>query len=374
MRFIHISDLHIGKKLKEASLEEDQRHILAQIIGIVSEQRPDGVLIAGDVYDTTSPTIESVTMLDWFLTELTSMDVPVFMISGNHDSPEKLSFGSRMFEKNNLFISGTYSGHLDVHTLTRGDESVDICMLPFIKPVHARRAHPDDVIENYNDAVRSAIGHTELEEGRKRILMTHQFVMSNGIAPRMSDSESVFVGGTESVDASLFDRFDYVALGHIHRPQSVGRPTVRYCGTPLKYSESECDHEKSVTMVDIGNEVTITTIPLVPLRDLRVIRGPIDRLIEEGKKDSNRDDFIYVKLDVNSIDALSRLREVYPNVMSIEVGETTGSEYIEEGEPEPWGLDMVDAFEQFYRNKTGKDLTEKQREIVRDALPEGAVL
>ncbi len=371
MKFIHTSDLHIGKKLKEASLEEDQRYILQQIIDIVREEQPDGILIAGDVYDTTSPTIESVAMLDWFLTSLADMGVPVFMISGNHDSPEKLGFGSRLFETNRVFISGTYSGHLDVHTMTVGEETVDVCLLPFIKPVIARRAHPEDKIESYTDAVRSAIAHTDLVEGRKRILVTHQFVVSAGKSPMLSESESVFVGGTEAVDASVFDGFDYVALGHIHKRQSIGRDTILYSGTPLKYSQSEAGDNKSVTVIKIGDKISIGTRFLVPKRDVRVIRGPLDRLIEAGKSDPGREDFIYAELEGDRIDALSRLREVYPNVMSLDIcGRMERMEDIECDESVI--LNPVDAFAEFYRAKTGEELTESQLRIVRESFEEAS--
>ncbi len=374
MRFMHISDLHIGKKLKEASLEEDQRFILNQIVDIARERMPDGILIAGDVYDTTTPTADAVTMLDSFLTDLTSLGIPVFMISGNHDSPERLGFGSAMFERNELYISGVYSGGLDVHPVSKDGQVVDVCLLPFIKPAVARRAHPEDRIENYNDAVRSAIAHTDLPEGRKRILVTHQFVVNGGDSPMTSESESVFVGGTESVDVSLFDQFDYVALGHIHKPQYVGRETVRYCGTPLKYSLSEKDDEKSVTFVDVGDTVSITTVPLEPKRDVRLIRGPLDGIVEAGKKDDRRDDFVYVELERDEIDALPRLREVYPNVMSVSVvGRRTEWESSPEGDLSDWTLDPVKAFADFFMKKNGKELTESQLRIVKDCFDQGAV-
>lgn len=367
MRLLHISDLHIGKKLKETSLDEDQRHILRMILDVVRQTHPDGVLIAGDVYDTPSPSTDSVRMLDWFLTELTSTGTSVFMISGNHDSPERLGFGSRMLERNNLYISGTYSGHMDVRTLGTGEDAVDICMLPFIKPAHARREHPEDRIENYTDAVRSAISHTEFNPGRRRVAVTHQFVVSDGVGPETCESESVFVGGTEAVDVSVFDGFDYVALGHIHRPQSVGRETVRYCGTPLKYSLSEASDDKSVTVVDIGDTVSISTVPLKPLREVRRIRGPLEALIAAGKEDRDRDDYIYVELESDEIDALPRLREVYPNVMSISVDarerDWETAEFDVEGSME---RDIAVLFADFFRQKTGRDLSESQRRIIED--------
>ncbi len=374
MRFMHISDLHIGKKLKEASLEEDQRFILDQIVQIARDEMPDGILIAGDVYDTTTPTADAVTMLDSFLTDLTSLGMPVFMISGNHDSPERLGFGSAMFERNELYISGVYSGSADVHTVRKDGEEVDVCLLPFIKPAVARRAHPEDRIESYGDAVRSAIAHTDLPEGRRRILVTHQFVVSGGDSPKTSESESVFVGGTESVDASLFDQFDYVALGHIHKSQSIGRETIRYCGTPLKYSKSEVNDTKTVTFVDIGDEVTISEVELKPLRDIRVLSGPLDKIIEAGKADEGSDDYVYVELERDEIDALPRLREVYPNVMSVEIiGRRTEWESVPEGDASDWSLDPVKAFADFFMRKKGKELTESQLRIVKDCFEDGVV-
>lgn len=376
MRFLHISDLHLGKRLKEASLEDDQRFILGQIADIAREVRPAGVLIAGDVYDTTTPTVESVRMLDDFLTDLVGSGLRVYMISGNHDSPDKLGYASRMLAGNGLYISGVYSGHLDVHTVREGDEEVDVCLLPFIKPLNARRAHPEDAIESYNDAVRSAIAHTDLPEGRRRILVTHQFVVAGGDSPRTCDSESVFVGGTEAVDASLFDGFDYVALGHIHTPQSVGRETVRYCGTPLVYSKSEIPHSggdpKSVTVVDIGDTVTVETIPLHPLRSVRIARGTLEEIVSAAKDEGGSDDYVYAELTADDVDAMARLRDVYPNILSVEsVGRSR--EWEDPSDPNADApLDMIDAFADFFRRRTGKELTPYQADTVRDLLGEGS--
>lgn len=368
MRFIHISDLHIGKKLRDRSLEEDQQHILSEILRIVDEMNPDGVIIAGDVYDTSSPTVDSVRMLDWFLTELSGRDLDTFVIAGNHDSPEKLGFGNRIFEKNRLFISGVFSGSMDRHTLVRGDERVDVYLLPFIKPAHVRRMYPDEVIESYTDAVASAIAHTEIHDGVPKIVVTHQFIVSDSMTPDVSESESAFVGGTESVNVSVFDGFDYVALGHIHKPQSIGRDTVRYCGTPLKYSLSEKDQQKSVTVVDVTPDgVELSFEPLTPLRDMRQITGRLEDLVAYGRNDSGRDDFIYVTLTEDSIDALARIREVYPNTMNIEV---SGHDEIQgvTDDVEVERMDMMDLFSRFYELRNGIPLTESQRKLVRDLM------
>lgn len=368
MRFMHISDLHIGKKMKEASLEEDQRHILQQILDIALDIRPDGLIIAGDVYDTTSPTTDSFRMLDWFLTSLSDLKIPVFMIAGNHDPPEKLGFGSRMLERSGMHISAVFSGRMDVFTVSKDGADVDICMLPFIKPIHVRRIYPDEEIDSYTDAVASAISHTDLVPGRKRILVTHQFVVSGCSGPDRSDSESIFVGGTESVDSGVFDGFDYVALGHIHKPQSIGRETIRYCGTPLKYSLSEAGDRKSVTVVDIGDSVSVSEIPLRPLRDVRKVKGPLEGIIEAGRSDPGKDDFIYAELDCDSMDALPRLREVYPNIMSIEVAGRRESWDSPERGAEDIVLDPLKAFAEFYRFRTGNDPGEREMEIIREAL------
>ena len=376
MRFIHISDLHIGKKLRDRSLEEDQQHILSEILRIVDEMNPDGVIIAGDVYDTSSPTVDSVRMLDWFLTELSGRDLDTFVIAGNHDSPEKLGFGNRIFEKNRLFISGVFSGTMDRHTLVRVDERVDVYLLPFIKPAHVRRMYPDEEIDDYTDAVASAIAHTEIEEGVPKIAVTHQFIVSDGDSPVTCDSESVFVGGTESVKASVFDGFDYVALGHIHKPQSIGRETVRYCGTPLKYSLSEKDHQKSVTIVDItADGVELSYEPLMPLRDMRQITGRLEDLIAYGRNDPGREDYIYVTLTEDAIDALSRLREVFPNTMNIDVVGTEGIKGVTE-EVAVERMDMMELFSQFYELRTGALLTDSQRKLVADLMDDdmGAIM
>lgn len=368
MRFMHISDLHIGKKMKEASLEEDQRYILRQILDVASDIRPDGLIIAGDVYDTTSPTTDSFRILDWFLTSLSDMEVPVFMIAGNHDPPEKLGFGSRLMERSGIHVSAVFSGRMDVFTVSKDGTEIDVCMLPFIKPAHVRRIYPDEEISSYTDAVASAISHTDLAPGRRRILVTHQFVVSGSDRPDRSESESVFVGGTESVDSWVFDGFDYVALGHIHKPQAIGRDTIRYCGTPLKYSLSEAGDRKSITVVDIGGSVTVSEIPLKPLRDVRKVKGPLEGIIEAGRSDPGKDDFIYAELDSDAMDALPRLREVYPNLMSIEVAGRKDSWDAPEREIEDVSLNPLEAFAEFYRFRTGRDPSDAEVEIIREAL------
>lgn len=244
MKFIHLSDLHLGKRVNGFSMLEDQRVVLAQILSIIDEESPDAVLIAGDVYDKGVPPIEAVELFDWFLVELAPRQV--FIISGNHDSPERLAFGSRLLDASGIHISPVYDGQVKPVSLTDSHGAVDIYMLPFVKPVHVRRFFPE--VESYTDAVRAAVAGMQVDTQKRNVLLTHQFVTG----AETSDSEELSVGGTDNVDASVLEPFDYVALGHIHGPQNIGSEKIRYCGTPLKYSFSEANHKKSVTVAELG--------------------------------------------------------------------------------------------------------------------------
>lgn len=374
MKFIHIADLHIGKKLKEMNLEEDQRFILKQIAAIAHDENADAVLIAGDIYDSGSPNGESSLLLDEFLTELLGSGIEIFMISGNHDSPEKLSFGSRIFNRVGLHICSIFDGKLDKFTLEKNNGSVDVFMLPFIRPVNVSRIYRDEKISSFGDAVGSAISHTDLSGNNKRILITHQFV-SGTSSPQMSDSESAYVGTAEMMPYALFDRFDYVALGHLHIPQSVGRETVRYSGSPLKYSTSECSKDKSVTLIEVGDDVNVMEVPLKPLRDLKVLRGPLDRLLAEGKRSENKEDFYHVRLEDDPLDPMQKLRDVYPNVISLEILSKGDGDVGEIDEEYFEKIDVEERFNEFFRSRmSGKEMSEEQKEAVRDSMREAGLI
>lgn len=374
MRFAHISDLHLGKRLKERSLEEDQRHILKEIVRICTEEKVDGVLIAGDVFDDGNTfTNEASAMLDDFLTELSERGLPVFMISGNHDSMDKLNFGSRMFRKSGLYISSVFSGKADRYPLTKDGQTVDIYLLPFIKPIHVKRAYPDERIETYEDAIRCVLEHSDRSDNKK-IIVSHQTVLGGGAMPEMSDSERAFIGGSESINSSVYRDFDYVALGHIHSPMNMGSETIRYCGAPLKYALSRKEKDKSVTIVDIGEDVKVSTVPLKPLHDVRILKGPLDKLIEEGKNDPNSDDYIGVLLEGFEMNPMEKLREVYPNVLAMEyvkTGEQSGS-LIEDMDLEK--LDADEEFEKYFKSKTGEEMTESQKKLIHDLFEANGVV
>ena len=247
MKFIHLSDLHIGKRVNEYSMLEDQEYILNQIIAIIDEQKPDGVIIAGDVYDKSVPSAEAVALFDDFLFELSKRNLYVFVISGNHDSPERIAFGGRLMEASRIYMSPVYDGTVSPVTLEDEYGKINVWMLPFVKPVHIRKFNEDAEISTYTDAMRIAIGNLNIDSNERNIMITHQFVTG----AERTESEEISVGGTDNVDISVFENFDYTALGHIHRPQNCKSEKVRYSGTPLKYSFSESKDNKSVTIVEL---------------------------------------------------------------------------------------------------------------------------
>lgn len=320
MKFLHLADLHLGKRVNGFSMLEDQAHILRQILAILDNEQPDGVLIAGDVYDKSVPSVEAVELLDGFLTELRARGVPVLLISGNHDSPERLAFGGRVMDSCGIHISPVYGGALAPVTLQDEFGPVHVWLLPFVKPTHVRRWFPDADIESYTDAVAEAVAHMDIDTAARNVLVTHQFVTGG----TRSGSEELSVGGTDNVDSGVFAPFDYVALGHLHGAQHIGRETIRYAGSPLKYSFSEARQHKSVTVVTLGEkgDVQVRTAALTPLRELREIRGSYDELTARSfyEHTTYRSDYLHLILtdEQDVFDAMSRLRTIYPYLMTLD--------------------------------------------------------
>ena len=320
MKFLHLADLHLGKRVNGFSMLEDQAHILRQILAILDDEQPDGVLIAGDVYDKSVPSVEAVELLDGFLTELRTRGVPVLLISGNHDSPERLAFGGRVMDSCGIHISPVYNGALAPVTLHDEFGPVHVWLLPFVKPAHVRRWFLDADIESYTDAVAEAVAHMDIDTAARNVLVTHQFVTGGA----RSGSEELSVGGTDNVDSGVFAPFDYVALGHLHGAQHIGRETIRYAGSPLKYSFSEARQHKSVTVVTLGEkgDVQVRTVALTPLRELREIRGSYDELTARSfyEHTTYRSDYLHLILtdEQDVFDAMSRLRTIYPYLMTLD--------------------------------------------------------
>ena len=326
MKFLHISDLHIGKRVNEFSMTEDQKYILNQILQIAQREQVDAVLIAGDIYDKPMPSAEAVQMFDWFLTGLADLGKKVLAVSGNHDSPERIAFGGELMRGRGVYVSPVYRGEALEIALQDSYGEIRVHLLPFVKPAtlrHTLEERPEDeggvrLPESYQEAVEIAIERMKIDGKTRNILVAHQFVTGAG----RCDSEEVAVGGLDNVDARVFNAFDYVALGHIHSPQSVGRETVRYCGTPLKYSFSEAEQEKSVTIVELREkgQLTVSTVPLVPLHDMRKIRGSyLEVMSKSFYQDRDREDYVQITLtDEEDIpDGMQRLRTVYPNLMRL---------------------------------------------------------
>ncbi|MBQ7912242.1 MAG: exonuclease SbcCD subunit D [Clostridia bacterium] len=371
MKFVHISDLHLGKRLHETSLVEDQAEILRQIIGVVDTERPDGVLIAGDVYDKSMPSAEAVQLFDAFLAELAARRMRTFVISGNHDSPERIAFGGRIMDASGIHLSHVYDGGVKSVSLT--DEYGEVCvyMLPFIKPAHVRRFYEEEEITSYTDAVRVAVSKMGVDKSKRNILITHQFVTG---ATR-SDSEET-VGGTDNVDASVFDGFEYVALGHLHGAQNCGSERIRYCGTPLKYSFSEANDEKSVTVVELGEKgsaLTIRTASLNPIRDLRKIKGAFAELIDPAfyRGLGNLNDYVQITLtDEDDVpNAMGRLQTIYKNALELKYDNTRTRAAAEiYGAEEVENKSMLELFSEFFALKNGAEMSDEQRAYMQDII------
>ena len=370
MKFIHLSDLHLGKRVYDFNLTEDQKYILKEILKVIDTENPDAVLIAGDIYDKSVPSTEAVELLDEFLYQLSGRDLQVFLISGNHDSPERLAFASRLISRTGIHLSPVYNGAVEPIVLTDEFGPVNVYLLPFVKPVHVRRFFPDATIESYNDALRTAVEALDIDRSERNILVTHQFVTG---AIR-SDSEEISVGGTDNVDAAVFDGFDYVALGHIHGPQNIGSERIRYCGTPLKYSFSEAKHQKSVTVIDIEDKesISVRTVPLHPLRDMREIEGTYEELTyRPNYEGTDTDDYIHITLtDEEDIpDAIGKLRLIYPNLMSLDYNNSrTRSAGMLSDLEELQNKSPLVLFEEFYEQQNGRPMSEQQENFVRKIM------
>lgn len=370
MKIMHLSDLHIGKKVNEYSMLQDQIYILKEILQIIDDEKVETVIIAGDVYDRSLPPNEALELFDEFLYQLSGRNVNVFVISGNHDSPERISYGGRMMTENKIFLSPVYDGNVKPITLNDDYGEVNFYLLPFVRPADIRRYFPDENIENYTDAVKVAIDNMNVDFNERNILVTHQFVTG----AELSESEDIIVGGTDNVSGEVFDGFDYVALGHIHREQTVGKDNIRYCGTPLKYSFSEAKHIKSVTILDFNDKgnVEYSKIPLTPFRDMREIRGTYYELtLKSSYESTNTEDYLHITLtDEEDIpDAIGKLRSIYPNIMKLDYDNlrTRGSGTVDAIE----NIESKSPFELFadlFKQQNNQDMSEEQEEIMRNLI------
>lgn len=373
MKLMHLSDLHLGKRVNEFSMIEDQKYILKEILKIIDDKSPDGIIIAGDVYDKPVPTAEAVELFDDFLYRLSKRELKVFIISGNHDSPERLAFGNRIMDSRGIYMSPVYNGNITPIDAEDEFGKIHIYMLPFIKPAHVRRFFSDEEISSYTEAMKTVIENMNIHKDERNILITHQFVTG---ASR-TESEEVSVGGSDNIDGEVFSDFDYVALGHIHRAQNCGSEFIRYCGTPLKYSFSESKDEKSITMLDVkekGN-IEISFIPLTPLRDMVEIKGMYNDIMLKSfyENTSLTDDYIHITLtDEDDIpDVLTKLRVVYKNIMKLDYDNqrTRQSSFITPAS-QVTGKSPLEHFNTFYEVQNGTALSPEQSTFLENIIEE----
>lgn len=373
VKFIHLSDLHIGKRVYDFSMIDDQEYILSKILKIIDDEQPDCVIIAGDVYDKSIPPTEAVDLLDSFLVSLSERETQTLLISGNHDSAERISFGGRLMEQSGIHIAPVYNGDVSCVKLNDEHGAVYFYLLPFLKPAHVRRFFPDEEISSYTDALRVAVNQMNVDKSARNVLVTHQFVTG----ANRCESEEISVGGADNVDATVFEDFDYVALGHIHGPQSVGRKTIRYCGTPLKYSFSEINHEKSVTVVELGEkgDVSIRTVPLEPKRDWVELKGTFEKITSHDVYEGTGHDKNYFHITLIDEDdvpyAMDELRKIYSNLMKLDYDNkrtrATAEFDVDDNTIQKSPLELV---EEFFEKQNGQSMGDEMGKFVKNLIEE----
>lgn len=381
MKVLHVSDLHIGKRVNGMSMLDDQRYILRQILDIAEKRQVSVLLIAGDVYDKASPSAEAVTVFDAFLTDAVAAGLRVLAIPGNHDSAERIAYAQGLLEKQGVCLPPVYAGEVERVELEDDHGPVEFWLLPFLKPGDVRRFFPDEEIgDDYSAALRAVLGACAIDQGKRNVVLSHQLVTAYGTAPDRADDE-IKLGGMDNVDVSVYDAFDYVALGHVHRPQRVGRDTVRYSGSPLKYSFSEARYGKSVALIELGEKkpgddvgecVSFELIPLVPLHDVREVRGTLADVLAMGTAHDASQDYLHITLSDKhpQLDAMAKIHEVFPNATILDYDNVTV--LIDRPQTQltadPDSMDTLDLFGAFYESQVGNPLDDEQRGFARKLI------
>lgn len=381
MKVLHVSDLHIGKRVNGKSMLDDQRYILRQILDIAEKHQVSVLLIAGDIYDKASPSAEAVTVFDAFLTDAVAAGLRVLAIPGNHDSAERIAYAQGLLEKQGVCLPPVYAGEVERVELEDEHGPVEFWLLPFLKPGDVRRFFPDEEIgDDYSAALRAVLGACAIDQGKRNVVLSHQLVTAYGTAPDRADDE-IKLGGMDNVDVSVYDAFDYVALGHVHRPQRVGRDTVRYSGSPLKYSFSEARYDKSAALIELGEKkpgddvgecVSFELIPLVPLHDVREVRGTLADVLAMGTALDASQDYLHITLSDEhpQLDAMAKIHEVFPNAMMLDYDNVTV--LIDRPQTQltadPDSMDTLDLFSAFYESQVGNPLDNEQRDFARKLI------
>lgn len=378
MKFFHLSDLHIGKQLHRYNLKEDQQVILKEVITYAKELRPDAIVIAGDIYDKSVPSAEAVNVFDEFLTDLSEItpEIPILIISGNHDSPDRLKYASEILKRHHIYLAGNVpersEEHIEKVTLHDAYGEVDFYLLPFMKPAYVRNIFVDETPETYSDAVREIIKREKIDYKDKRnVLVSHQFyVGEKAESPETCDSEVFSVGGIDNVDIGSVKEFDYVALGHLHGAQCIGKPEIRYCGTLLKYSVSESTQNKSLTVVTLkakGEKPEIENYPLHPLRDVRKKKGTLDEIIKEAQE-TEKDDYISITLtdEIDPYKPKEQLERIFSHILEIRVDNQRTRTKLKEMDEELVMKDPFTSFAEFYKEMQGREMNGEEETIMKE--------
>lgn len=373
MKFFHMADLHLGRKLLGEPMWKEQQDILSQVLKMADEEKPGAVLLCGDIYDKSIPSQEAVGLLDWFLEEMSVRGIQVFVISGNHDGAQRLQFASGILKKEGIHIAGTFKGRAEHIMLTDEFGPLHVWMLPFLRP-GMLRPFAEEIPETYEEAVKTALQRAELHKEERNVLLAHQFVTAGGVRPEISDSEQLSLGGMDQVDASVFEAFDYVALGHIHRPQKIGDVKIRYAGSPLKYSFSEWKQTKSVTVAELGDKGTLSVrkLPLEPKTGMAVLKDTMEALVSD-KYEKYREGY-YLSVAVTDEEILEhpmeRLRKIFPGMLEFAVenrrsrsGGISGSAELQCLKKTP-----LDLFGEFYEKQNGIPMSDAEQELLQDII------
>lgn len=364
MKLFHISDLHIGIRLHELPIAEEQRYILNEILDICEAKKPDALLIAGDIYDRAVPSAEAVGIFDEFLTGLSEREIPVFAISGNHDSAERISYGSRIMADKGIYLSNVYNGHTEPVILNDEYGEVYIYMLPFIRPQTIRRFFDEEIV-TYDDAVTAAVKEMNIDTSRRNVIVAHQFVTG----AQTAGGEELIIGGTDNISADIFKAFDYTALGHIHRAQKIKSEYIRYSGTPMKYSFSECNDEKAIQVIELGEKgsIGLSTIPLVPMREMREIRGTYESITNrDNYKNTNTDDYLHITLtDEEDVPyAIEKLRTIYKNLLRLDYDNARTRHALDSINAEVVTLSPIEMFASLYEKQNGEALSDEEKKLM----------
>ncbi len=378
MKIFHISDLHIGKQLHYYNLREEQEDVLDKIIQAAQLHKPDVLLIAGDVYDKAAPSAEAYEIFDRFLNRLTDLAkwMPVLIIAGNHDNASRLAYASEFLEKSCIYIAAKApeaDEPLKKLTLTDEHGEVDFYLLPFIRPRDVRHIFEEGVVTSYDTAVAAVLEREQIDYTRRNVLVAHQFFVAGSSEPERCESEQAYiaVGGIDSVDIRHVQDFDYVALGHIHGAQRMGADHIRYSGTPLKYSVSEANHHKGITMITMGRKgesVQIQQLPLKPLHDVKKLQGTLEELLHLDNAPTED----YVSITLTDEDSLHRpkdqLEEHYQRIMEVRLDNSRVRHKLEQTMASEEHLTPFEAFQEFYQEMNGQPMSDDELNVLTDVI------